>query len=204
MTTKSEEAARKTPYELYIAPRPFSFELDMTMIGLLRSEFDPAIVVDKFAAATNGKKANEIDSIAQKVFGQYGTDWMRKTLQLGEEYPDRTYEILKEAVDRTGEMKFPLILQRFIEIAYLSTQRFRVLPIVENWQKRLVYAVKDCYVFKLEQEKCDKDVTEQLPCRYACLAACGTALKGLGLDASIDMEALMPKDGRCQFALNKI
>ncbi len=204
MTTKSEEEARKTPYELYIAPRPFSFELDMTMISLLRREFDPAIIVGTFAAALNGKKAKDTDSIAQKVFGQYGVDWMRKTLQLGEEYPDRTYEILKEAVDRTGEMKFPLILQRFIEIAYLSTQQFRVLPIIENWQRRLVYAVKDCYLFKLEQEKCGKEIAGQLPCRYACLAACNTALEGLGLEASVEMEAMMPKDGRCQFALNRI
>jgi hypothetical protein len=204
MTTKSEEEARKSTYELYIAPRPFSFELDMTMIGLLRQEFDPPIVVDKFAAAINGKKPGEIDAIAHKVYGQYGTDWMRKALQLGEEYPDRTYEVLKEAVDRTGEMKFPLVLQRFIEIAYLGIQKFRVLPIIENWQNRLVYAVKDCYLYKLEQEKLGNEIAAQLPCRYACLAACDTALKGLCLDAAVEMEAAMPKDGRCQFALNRI
>jgi len=204
MTTKSEEEAKKTQYELYIAPRPFSFELDMTMVGLLRKEFDPPIIVEKFAAAINGRKPGEKDSIAKKVFGQYGEQWMRKTLQFGEEYPDRTYEILKEAVDQTGEMKFPLVLQRFIEIAYLSTQQFRVLPIVENWQKRLVYALKDCYVFKLEQEKCGKEVADQLPCHYACLAACNTALQGLGLDASVEMEAAMPKDGYCQFAFNRL
>ena len=129
---------------------------------------------------------------------------MRKTLQLGEEYPDRTYEMLKEAVDQTGEMKFPLILQRFIEVAYLSTQQFRVLPIVENWQKRLVYNVKDCYTYKTEVEKCGQEMAGQMPCRYACLAACKTALEGLGLDAAVEMETDMAKDGHCQFALNKI
>jgi hypothetical protein len=204
MATKSEEEAKKTPYELYIAPRPFSFELDMEMIGLLRNEFDPPIIVEKFAKEIAGKKASDIDFIAKKVFGKYGEDWMRKTLQLGEEYPDRTYEVLKEAADRTGEMKFPLVLQRFVEIAYLSTQQFRVLPIVENWRKRLVYRVNDCYTFRSEIEKCSQDVANLLPCQYACLTACKTALDGLGLDASIEMETTMVKDGYCQFALNRV
>jgi hypothetical protein len=204
MATKSEEEAKKTPYELYIAPRPFSFELDMEMIGLLRKEFDPIIVVDEFANEISGKKVNEIDAIAKKVFGKYGEDWMHKTLQLGEAYPDRTYEMLKEAVDDTGEMKFPLVLQRFIEIAYLSTQQFRILPIVENWAKRLVYRVKDCYTFKTEIEKCGQETANLLPCRYACLAACKTALEGLGLDATVEMEATMVKDSYCQFTLKKV
>ena len=204
MATKSEEEAKKTPYELYIAPRPFSFELSMEMLALLRREFDPPIIVDKFAAAVAGKNPGEIDAIARDVFGKYGEQWMRKTLQLGEEYPDRTYEMLKEAADQTGEMKFPLILQRFMEVAYLSTQQFRVLPIVENWQKRLVYNIKDCYTYKTEIEKCGQEVANQLPCRYACLAACKTALEGLGLDANVEMETTMVKDGHCQFAMNKI
>lgn len=204
MATKSEEEAKKTPYELYIAPRPFSFELDMEMIGLIRKEFDPPIIIEKFASEILGKTAGEIDTIAKKVFGEYGEYWMRKTLRLGEEYPDRTYEMLKEAIDKTGEMKFPLILQRFIEIAYLSTQQFRILPIVENWARRLVYRVKDCYTFKSQVEKCGQETANLLPCHYACLAACKTALEGLGLDATVEMEATMVKDGYCQFALNRV
>jgi hypothetical protein len=204
MATKSEEAARKTPYEVYVAPRPFSFELSPEMLALLRREFDPPIVVEKFAGAVARKKAGEVDAVARDVFGQYGEQWMHRSLQLGEEYPDRTYEVLREAVDRTGEMKFPLVLQRFIEVAYLGTQQFRILPIVENWQKRLVYNVKDCYTFKTIVEKCGQDVVGQMPCRYACINASKTALEGLGLDATIEMESTMAKDGHCQFALNRL
>lgn len=204
MATKSEEEAKKTPYEVFIAPKPYSFELSMEMVNLLRKEFDPPIVVEKFARAIAGKKPADIDAVAKDIFGKYGEAWMRKTLQLGEEYPDRTYEVIRDAADQTGEMKFPLIIQRFIEIAYLSTQQFRILPIVENWQKRLVYKVKDCYTFKTEVEKCGQEVANQLPCRYACLAAARTALDGLNLDAAIEMEATMVKDGFCQFALNKM
>jgi len=111
---------------------------------------------------------------------------------------------LKEAVDKTGEMKFPLVLQRFIEIAYLSTQQFRILPIVENWASRLVYRVIDCYTFKSQVEKCGQETANLLPCRYACLAACKTVLEGLGLDATVEMEATMVKDDHCQFALNRV
>jgi hypothetical protein len=204
MATKSEEQAQKSAYEVYIAPRPFSFELSGEMIGLLRQEFTPPIVVEKFAKEIAGKEPGQIDAIAKKVFGAYGENWMRKTLQLGEEYPDRTYEVLKESVDQTGEMKFPLILQRFIEIAYLGTQQFRILPIVENWSKRLVYKVKDCYTFKTEVAQCGQEVANMMPCRYACLGACKTALSGLDLDAAVNMEATMVKDGYCQFALNKV
>lgn len=204
MATRSEEEAQKTQYDLYVAPRPFSFELNMEMIGILRKEFDPPIIVQAFSEAIAGKSPTELDAVAKQVYGNYGVAWMRRALQLGEEYPDRTYEILKEAVDRTGEMKFPLVLQRFIEIAYLSTQQFRVLPIVENWARRLVYRVKDCYTYKTEVEKCGQGVVSGLPCRYACLAACRTALEGLDLDASVEMEADMVKNGYCQFAINRI
>ena len=204
MATKSKEQAKNSAYDVYIAPRPFSFELSSEMIGLLRKESSPTGVVEDFARQIAGLKPDKIDAVAGKVFGAYGENWMRRTLQLAEEYPDRTYEVLKEAVDQTGEMKFPLILQRFIEIAYLGTQKFRILPIVENWSKRLVYRVKDCYTFATEVEQCGQEVANTMPCRYACLAACKTALSRLDLDAIIKMESTMVKDGFCQFALNRV
>jgi len=203
MATKSEQEAKKTAYPLFVAPRPYSFELSEDMLQLLRNEFDPPIIVAKFAEAIAGKKGTEIDSVAEKVFGEHGGEWMKKTLQLGEEYPDRTYEMLKEAADQTGELVFALVLQRFIEIAYLSTQQFRILPIVENWARRLVYKVTDCYTFKTLQEKCGSEVAGLLPCRHACLTLCRTGCQGLDLDATVDMDATMVKDGYCQFAINR-
>ena len=43
---------------------------------------------------------------------------------------------MKEVADRTGEQFFPLVPQRFIEIAYLSTQEFLELNILENWVRK--------------------------------------------------------------------
>lgn len=204
MATKSEEEAKKTAYPLFVAPRPYSFELSTEMLELLRKESDPPIIVAKFAEAVAGKKGTEIDAVGEKVFGEYGEEWMRRTLQLGEEYPDRTYEMLKEAADQTSELVFPLVLQRFIEIAYLSTQQFRILSIVENWARRLVYKVTDCYTFKTLQDKCGSEAASLLPCRHACLAMCRTGCQAWNLDATVDMDATMVKDGYCQFAINRI
>jgi hypothetical protein len=204
MATKSEEEAKRTAYSLFVAPRPYSFELSPEMLELLRKEFDPPIIVAKFAEAIADKKGTEIDTVAEKIFCEYGEQWMRKTFQLGEEYPDRTYEVLKEAADQTGELVFPLVLQRFIEIAYLSTQQFRILPIVENWGRRLVYKVTDCHTFKTLQDKCGSEATSLLPCRHACLTMCRTGCQGLNLDATVDMDATMVRDSYCQFAINRI
>ena len=94
-------------------------------------------------------------------------------------------------------------MQRFIEIAYLGTQQFRKLPVVENWARRLVYKVTDCYTFNLLKEKCDPEVVALLPCRHACLTAGHTACRELNLEAVINMDATMVKDGYCQFVITR-
>jgi len=202
MGTKSEELAKKSPYETFVVPHPYSFELNMDMIGLVRKEFDPPLIVAEYAKAI-GEKGAQREVLAEKIFGKYGADWMRKSVQLGEEYPDRTYEMLKIAADKTGELVFPLVLQRFVEIAYLGTQQFRKLNIVENWSKRLAYMLKDCYMYKTLQEKCGVEVAKELPCRHACLTAIQTAAQELKMDVSGEMEAMMNKNGYCQFAVNR-
>jgi hypothetical protein len=203
MGTKTETEAQKSPYPLLISSESYSFELNQDLLNRLREESDPAEVVARFARAVGGKKGAESDSVAEKLFGEYGQSWMKKTLQLGEEYPDRTYEVIREAADQTGELVFPLILQRFIEIAYLGTQQFRKLPVVENWARRLVYKVTDCYTFNLLKEKCAPEVVALLPCRHACLAAGNTACRELNLEATTTMDASMVKDGCCRFVITR-
>ncbi len=200
MPTQSEIEAKKTPYEPFIAPRPYSFELSAEMLDLLRKECDPAAAVGEFSRQVGEKQGNE-EQIALQVFGGYGKRWMGKAVQLGEEYPDRTYEVLREAADRTGELVFPFVVQRFIEIAYLGTQQFRKLTIVENWAERLVYEVKECYTFKVLLETCGPDVAGRWPCRHACLNMLQTATTEFKTDVRIETEAGMVRDGYCRFAL---
>ena len=183
-----------------------SFELNEEMLGLIAKEFSIQQLASRFAQAISGKKSEEIESIAKEIFTRYGVDWIRKSLQLGEEYPDRTYEVLREAIDSTGGgLWFPLLPQRFLEIAYLSTQDMELLPVLENSPRRLVYRIDDCKMFHALREECGGGVANRLPCKHACLSACRTLFNDLDYpEVLIDMEASTNRDGYCQFAVTKI
>jgi len=198
------EAARKTDYFIFKTPVPYSYELNEEMLEQLRNEFEPSKIVTEFCKEAAGKKSEEIEEIAKAVFNEYGKNWMKKVLQLGEEYPDRTYEVIKETVDQTGDLFFPLIPQRFIEIAYLSTQEFLKLDIIENWAQRIVYQVPNCYMFRQLQEQCGDDVAELMPCKGACLTGLEALFKDLDLEVTIGMDAETAKDGICQFRISSI
>lgn len=201
---KTEEAAKKSPYPLFEAPKSYSFDLNDDMMNFLRQEFDPRKIVAKFAEAIAGKGAKEIDKVAKDIFTEYGEQWMKKVLQVGEEYPDRTYEVLKEAIDETGESFFPHVPQRILEIAYLSIQQFRQLPVLENYSQILWYRVPNCYPFQLIKEKCGSEVANLMPCRYACLQALATLQQDLDLGVLTEMKAATAKDGCCEFSMRKI
>jgi hypothetical protein len=61
----------------------------------------------------------------------------------------------------------------------------------------------ECKTFSNLKEKCGEEVANQLPCRHACITACKTLHKDLEIDANIQMEASIPKDGYCQFAARR-
>jgi len=183
----------------------YSYELNPEMLKQLSDEFDVDKTTSAFAEKVKGKSSDEIASEGERFFGKYGTDWMKKSYQLGEAYADRTYEVLKMAIDQADGQyfKFALLPQRFIEIAYLSTQDIPVLRIIENNPERLIYRMVECGTYNHLKEKCGDDTANQLPCRHACLAACETIHKDLEIDANIEMEASIPVDGYCQFAARR-
>lgn len=185
-------------------PNKYSFELNPEMFQLLHDEFDVEKITSRFAEVLNGKGPEEIEAEGKAIFEAYGRDWIKKVHQLGDEYPDRTYEVLKEIIDKSGGFfKFGLLPQRFIEIAYLSVMEISTLPIIENNAERLIYRMVDCLMFNRLKEKCGEEVANLLPCRHACLTACKTIHQDLDIDAIIQMEASMPKDGHCQFAARR-
>ena len=182
-------------------PKLYSFELNKEMLAALAEEFDVDKLASDFAKAVEGKSTEEVASTAEDFFADYGTRWIRKSHKLGEEYPDRTYEVLLEAIDSTGGyLRFALVPQRFLEIAYLATQEITHLPVIENNQHRLVYRLTDCTTYRKLKERCGDEVAGALPCRHACMTACEVLHRDLEIDASIQMQAAMPKDGYCQFA----
>lgn len=196
-------AARKTECRIFKAPAPYSYELSEEMLDLLRQEFNPDNIVGRFAGAIKGKSTEEIEKADKEFFINYGKSWMKRVIQLGEEYPDRTYEVLKDVVERTGDLLFPLVPQRFLEIAYLGTQELTNLPIIENWAQRLVYHVPNCLMYRTIKEKCGAEVAELMGCQHGCLAGLEALLGSLDIDAIINMNATTAKDGYCQFSLTK-
>ena len=181
----------------------YSFELNTDMLKIIAQEFKPATVVSNFAQAVKGKKGKEVEVIGKRVFEEYGRDWMKRTIQLGEEYPDRTYEVMKAAADKTGMLVFPHIAQRLLEIAYLSAHELSTLPIVENNYPNLIYKMVNCLIWSNMKETCGDAIANLLPCRYACLAACETVGQELGTDLTLEMKATTPKGGYCEFALTR-
>lgn len=182
----------------------YSYELNPTMMEQLAEEFDVDKITSKFAEAVEGKSPQKAEAAGKAIFEEYGRDWIRQAIKLGEEYPDRTYEILLQAVDKTdGYLRFALVPQRFLEIAYLSTQDIATLPILENNHDRLVYGMVDCKTYKSIIEKCGEDIAKQLICKNACLTACDTLHKDLEVDALIQMTAEMPTDNRCEFTVKR-
>ena len=184
--------------------QPLSFDLNETMLQTIGAEFDVQEVTDKLAKAIAGKSGAAIEEAAQEVFGEYGRMLMKRSLQLGEEYMDRTYETLKKAIDKTGMMYFPLVPQRFVEIAYLSIQSFLDLPIVQNNGQKLTYRLDKCDIFTALKEKCGQEIADLLPCRHACLAILETLFQDLDINVITGMEAKMPEDDYCQFTATKI
>ncbi|MEW6184924.1 MAG: hypothetical protein AB1585_04190 [Thermodesulfobacteriota bacterium] len=178
----------------------YSFELNREMLKLLGDEFDLDKTTSRFAEAVKGKSLSEIETVGKDFFETFGREWMTRTHKLGDEYPDRTYEVLREAVDKTnGYLKFALVPQRFIEIAYLSTQDLSVLPIIENNHNRLIYRLIQCKCLNLVREKCGEEIANLLTCRHGCLEACRTIHRELEIDALIRQTATIPVGGYCQF-----
>ena len=206
MTEDKFKELRDAPYNVYVAPRRFSFDLNMDMINLIRGEFDPEAAASKFADVIKGKGKSELEKAGEEFFSDWGENWMRNTMQLGDEYPDRTIEVTMESVDREGNqfLLWPHVPQRYVEIAYLSTQKFLKLPVVLNNQYELAYRVPQCQLFGAIKEKCGDEVAGQMLCRYACLRALETLRAGMELDAMISMPAATAKDKYCEFSMKKL
>ena len=184
--------------------KSYSYELNPEMLKQLGEEFDADKITSKFADAIKGKSRSEIETIGKEIFETYGRDWMKQCHKLGDEYPDRTYEVLLETIDKTGGYyKFALLPQRFLEIAYLSTQEISILPIVENNKDRLIYRMVDCSIYNNIKEKCGEDTANLMTCKKACITACETIHQDLDVDALVQQTAMMSKDNYCEFAAKR-
>ena len=197
---------KKQPYSVFIAPKPYSFDLNENMLRLIREEFNAEGVAAKLAEEIKGKPKGEVEKIGKRIFEEYGQNWMKRTMQLGEEYSDRTVEVVKESVDRQGNqfIIFPHIPQRFVEIAYLSIQQALKIPITLNNARELAYRMPKCTVFKAVKEKCGDEAASLMMCKNGCLKALETIAKDMELYTINEMTASTAKEGYCEFHMRKL
>lgn len=197
---------REQPYPLYIAPEAYSFDLNEDMVNMIREEFNAGLVCGKLTEAIGKKTGDDAAKAGEELFTEMGEKWMSKTIQLGEEYSDRTIEVVLETVDRNGEqfMIFPHVPQRFIEIAYLSTQEFMKVPFVLNNMTDLSYRIPQCAVFNKIKDDNGEEFANRMTCKNYCLTALNTITKHLDMDVLIDQPASTATDGHCQFSMKKL
>ena len=205
MTQDPFKELREAPYSVFVAPKPYSFDLNEDMLKLIRDEFNAEGIASKLADGIKGKAKGDIEKIAKDIFEEYGQNWMKRVMQLGEEYSDRTIEVILESVDHDGNqfLIFPHVPQRFVEIAYLATQQLLKIPIVLNNQYALAYRIPQCLLFNTIKEKCGDEVANLMTCQNGCLKALDAIGKGMELDMVIDMAASTAKDNYCEFSMTK-
>jgi len=185
------------------AQKEMIFDLNEEMLKIIGTEFDVVQLAKTFADSIKDKNGDIIEHEAEKIFSRYGQQWMKRTMELGEANSDTTYETLKKIIEKTGCFFFPLVPQRFVEIAYLATQSIFTLPIVQNNGEKFTYKLAMCDTFKAIKDTCGQDIANTLPCRHACLSALETVFKDLNIEVIIGMDATMPKDDYCQFTAAK-
>lgn len=179
-----------------------SFELNEEMLNTIEDEFSPEKIASRLAEAVKGKSPEEVARIGEEMFIRYGADLMKRSYELGEEYMDRTYEVIREAAESTGSFTFPLIPQRFIEIAYLSTQHIGTLPVMVNNANELIFQIKDCKIYEQIKTKVGEDIARKMTCKIGCLKACETIFSQFEFsDVSIGMNAATNQEGYCEFRI---
>jgi len=176
----------------------YDLDLDEAMMKELSEEFAPLNFVKTL-------KLSEPHSIedARASLEEYGRELARKSIEKGEKRIDRAYQVMKKAIEKTGEMKFPFIPQRYLEIAYLSIQPFRRLRIVANSPKIFSFRLNECSLYKAIEEEYGKEAANKMVCKSACFALIEEILSHFDFDIKPSLEASMADDGKCQFKIER-
>ena len=194
---------KKQPYPLFTAPKPYSFDLNEDIVKMLKADFS----ADKIVAALVDSVKGANKAGAEAFFKDMGVKMMRKTIQLSDEYPDRTIEMVMETVDRNGKqfMVFPHQHQRYVEVTYLAMQDFLKVPITLNNMDMLSYRIPRCSVYGKIKEKVGEDFAKQMTCKNLCLSALATVQKHIpSVEVLISQPYETAKDTFCEFSLRKL
>lgn len=156
--------------------RPVSFELSEEMLKTLTQEYNPTTisikVKERFAEENNWDKA----------LAKTGAEWARRVIEMGEQYSDRTSELISQVIEQTNDYQV-LLPQRFIEIAYLSLLDMQLLDVRQNYSKCLAFQIDNCAMRNVLEHEL-KDVH----CQALCGEACKTIFAHAKLPADVGID----------------
>lgn len=176
----------------------YNLDLDEGMMKELSEEFAPV----NFVKSLKLSKSHSIED-ARASLEEYGRELARKSIEKGEKRIDRVYHVMKKAMEKTGEMKFPFIPQRYLEIAYLSIQPIRRLRIVTNSPRIFSFRLNECSLYKAIEEEYGKEAADKMVCKSACFALIEEILSHFDFNIKPSLEASMADDGKCQFKIER-
>nr|MDO8075569.1 hypothetical protein [Candidatus Freyarchaeota archaeon] len=174
------------------------FDIHKKVIDTIHEEFNAEKTVAELAQKISNFNDKVAVDAAEKFFTEWGRNLMTRALELGEEYQDRTYQVINLHAEKTGS--FPSVPQRFIEICYLSVLQIERVTITESNLKRLGY---NCRIYTTLKEKMGENLASQMPCKHACTSLAKTLFEKLNIQTSFNTKALMSNDGYCQFLAEK-
>ncbi len=174
----------------------YNYSISEDLFQAIEKEFDGEAIAKKF-----------LETKDASVFEENGKNWMVRTHELGTkpENIDRTYEMMKLAAEKTGQLLFPHEAQRFIEIAYLSVHLMTGVNIYTANAKELSFKVLDgqCKIYESLKLGLSENELKSLPCKGACLTAVKTIFNILKMKVDASMPNQMPNDGFCLFRAEK-
>jgi len=176
----------------------YNFDLDQEMIKVLSEEFDPL----HFVTTLELSRVKDLEDI-KASFEDYGRKLARRSIGRGEERTDRTYEAMKKAIEKTGGMVFPLVPQRYIEIAYLSIQPIKRLWVLLNSPQVFSYRLNACAIHQVIRKGHGGELANSMVCKSACLAIIDEVFSHFGCMVESSLEANMATAGYCQFKIGK-
>ena len=180
----------------------YSFELNEEMLKNMADAYPVEALVKEFSSTVEkgGPEANEIE-----ILRNYGKHLGLKALELGEEYGDRTYEILMEANEKTGgAYVFSLYPQRFLEIAYLSTYHLHTFDVLVNNRQELKYRIKSCPVYDGIASRLGVTAAGRMQCSSMCRALAEEIVSHFGVKVLFEQQSNMASGGQCLFSISKI
>ncbi|MHB1419186.1 MAG: hypothetical protein ACYCX4_06280 [Bacillota bacterium] len=174
------------------------YDLHDIVLQQLAASYDVSKAAQEYAAQVKGKSADEAKQIADDFFTRYGTGLIEKTIELGDQYKDRTAEWIEIVAKKTGVI-FPAIPQRHLETSMLATRPTDKWQLHECSQKRISYSVNQCSLYNALKETAGDVAENSLPCSASCLSSLGTLFSKCGVTVTVDMEKKINQDGACKF-----